>query len=191
MRRLVRFLIPGLLLALIAGPAWAAVTLTFHAHPGARVRGGYLLFPHAYVHATGTLDATGEAVEWAAGFTAKNPGPQLLFARDRGQVVAPEARYIGEGRVYLVLRISDETYQAIRARADWWNTPEGGVYDLRRRNCITFVADLARLAGLQTAAEPTMRPGSFLQATADLNPFAAAGSQDQAASTLPDRPASL
>ena len=163
-------LLAGLLLALVAGPALAEVTLTFHAHPGARVRGGELLFPHAYVHASGSLDDTGDAVDWAAGFTAKNPGPQLLFARGAGVVATPEARYVGEGKPYLRLTVSDAVYRAVRARADWWNGPDGSVYDLRRRNCISFIADLARVAGLRTAQEPSMKPGTFLEATAALNP---------------------
>lgn len=163
----------GLALALIAGPALAEVVLTFYAHPGARVRGGYLLFPHAYVQATGSLDDTGDPIDWAAGFTARSPGPQLLFARGAGVVAYPDARYVGEGRPYLRLTVSDAAYRAVRARADWWASPEGSVYDLRRRNCISFIADLARVAGLQTAAEPSMKPGTFLEATAALNPQAA------------------
>lgn len=170
MGRVMRWWTCGLLLALIAAPAWAAVTLTFYAHPGARIRGGYLLFPHAYVQATGTLDDTGDPVDWAAGFTAKNPGPQLLFARDVGVVAYPDARYIGEGQAYLRLVVDDATYRAVRARADWWGTPEGSVYDLRRRNCITFIADLARVAGLRTTGEPSMRPGRFLAGVAAINP---------------------
>lgn len=172
-RRLFQSLFAALLLALAAGPAWAEVTLTFYAHPGARIRGGELLFPHAFVHAVGVLDDTGESVDWAAGFTARNPGPQLLFARGAGVVLEPDPRYVGEGRPYLSLVVDDAVYQAIRARADWWNGPDGSVYDLRRRNCITFIADLARLAGLQTAGEPSMKPGTFLEATAALNPAAA------------------
>ena len=69
-RRIFRALGPALMLALIAGQAWAEVTVTFYAHPGARVRDGYLLFPHAYVHAEGTLDATGVPGDWSAGFSA-------------------------------------------------------------------------------------------------------------------------
>ena len=92
-RRLLRSLAPALLLALIAGQAWAEVTVTFYAHPGARIRGGDLLFPHAYVHAEGTVAATGEPVDWSAGFTAKSPGPHLLFARGGGVVL--HARSIG------------------------------------------------------------------------------------------------
>ena len=163
----------GLLLALAAGPAWAEVTLTFYAHPGARVRDGYLLFPHAFVHATGSLDDTGDAVDWSAGFTARDPGPQLLLVRGVGVVANPDARYVGEGRPYLRLAVSDAAYRALRARADWWGSPEGAVYDLRRRNCISFIADLARVVGLQTASEPSMKPGTFLEATAALNPPAA------------------
>lgn len=163
----------ALLLALAGGPAWAEVVLTFYAHPGARVRDGYLLFPHAFVHATGSLDDTGDPVDWSAGFTARSPGPQLLFARGVGVVANPDARYVGEGKPYLRLAVSDAAYRAVRARADWWGSPEGSVYDLRRRNCISFVADLARVAGLRTAAEPSMKPGTFLEATAALNPLAA------------------
>lgn len=165
--------LPGLLLLLMAGPAWAEVTLTFYAHPGARVRDGYLLFPHAFVQATGTLDDTGEAVDWSAGFTARDPGPQLLFVRGVGVVEYPNPRYVGEGKPYLRLTVSDAAYRAVRARSDWWGGPEGSVYDLWRRNCISFIADLARLAGLWTADEPSMKPGAFLEATAALNPEAA------------------
>ncbi|MDI6624356.1 MAG: hypothetical protein QME55_06470 [Brevundimonas sp.] len=172
-RRLFRSLIPAFMLALIAGQAWAEVTVTFYAHPGARVRGGYLLFPHAYVHAQGTVDATGEAVDWSAGFTAESPGPHLLFVRGGGVVASPDARYVDEGQPFLSLTVDDATWHALRARADWWNSPEGSVYDLRRRNCITFIADLARVAGLRTAPEPSMKPGTFLEATAALNPAAA------------------
>ena len=178
----------GLLLALVAGSAWAEVTLTFYAHPGARVRDGNLLFPHAFVHATGTLELTGETVDWAAGFTARNPGPHLLFARGPGVVELPNPRYVGEGKAYLRLTVSDAAYRAVRARADWWNTPEGWVYDLRRRNCITFIADLARVAGLQTAAEPSLKPGTFLEATAALNPaetFASGSAKFAATATWP------
>ena len=172
-RRLLRAVAPALLLALVASQAWAEVTVTFYAHPGARVRDGYLLFPHAYVHAEGALDATGEPVDWSAGFTAKSPGPHLLFVRGDGVVTEPDARYVDEGRPFLQLTVDDATWHALKARAEWWNTPEGSVYDLRRRNCITFIADLARVVGLRTAPEPSMKPGSFLEATAALNPEAA------------------
>jgi hypothetical protein len=170
-----RIVILGLLASLVGGQAFAAVTVTFYAHPGARVRGADLLFPHAYVRATGTLDDTSAPVDWIAGFTAKNPGPQLLFTSGRGEVQTPDMRYAREGRPYLRMTVSDAQYRALRARADWWNSADGSLYVLRRRNCITFVADMARTIGLRTAAEPSMKPGSFLEATSALNPQAAWG----------------
>lgn len=163
----------ALAMALSAAPAFAAVTLTFYAHAGNRIQGGYLLFPHAYVRASGHLDDTGDPVDWAAGFTARDPGPQLLFARGRGVVAYPDPAYVDRGRAYLSVPVSDAAYRAIRARADWWASREGSVYDLRRRNCITFIADLARLAGLRTGTEPSMSPGRFMTELVALNPPAA------------------
>lgn len=176
----------GFLLALAAGQAWAEVTVTFYAHPGARIRGNELLFPHAYVQATGTMQDSGTPVDWSAGFTAYSPGPQLLFSKGRGVVTHPDPRYIAEGRPFLRLAISDDAYRALRARADWWNSPEGRTYDLRRRNCITFIADMARVVGLQTAPEPSMKPGTFLEATAALNPAAAWREGGQLQQAAPD-----
>ena len=169
MTRLFRTLAAALALLCLAGPALAEITVTFYAHPGNRVRGGYLLFPHAYVHATGTLDETGEAIDWSAGFTARNPGPQLLFAAGAGVVAQPEQLYVHEGRSYLSLTVSDDVWRALKARSDWWASPEGSRYDLRRRNCITFVADLARTVGLKTGKEPSMSPGRFMEELAALN----------------------
>lgn len=153
-----------------AAPAFAAVTLTFYAHAGNRIQGGYLLFPHAYIRASGHLDDTGDPVDWAAGFTARDPGPQLLFARGRGVVTYPDPAYVDQGRAYLSVVVSDADYRAIRARADWWASREGSVYDLRRRNCITFIGDLARLAGLRTGTEPSMSPSRFMTELVTLNP---------------------
>ena len=93
-----RHLLAGLLLLMLAaGPASAEVVLTLYAHGGNQVRGGWLLFPHAYVTLRGTLDGTGEAVDRSAGFTARNPGPQLLFASGRGVVEAPDAHSVADG----------------------------------------------------------------------------------------------
>ena len=117
--RLFRSLIPALLLALVAGHAWAEVTVTFYAHPGARVRDGNLLFPHAYVHAEGAVDATGEPVDWSAGFTAKSPGPHLLFVRGDGEVQEPDARYVDEGQPFLRVTLDDAGWHALRSRASW------------------------------------------------------------------------
>lgn len=171
--RLLKSLAAALLLMLWGGPALAEVTVTFYAHPGNRISGGYLLFPHAYLHAEGTLDDTGEAVDWSAGFTARNPGPQLLFAAGVGEVAEPDERYVDQGRPYVTVTLEDAAYRALRTRAEWWASPEGSRYDLRRRNCITFIADMARMAGLVTGKEPSMSPGRFMEELMALNPSSA------------------
>lgn len=159
--------------ALAASPAAAAVTATFYAHSGNKVRDGWLLFPHAYVTLTGTVEATGEVVDEAVGFTAKFPGPQLLMFSGPGVVERPDALYLSEGRAYLTLELSDAVYEAVMARIAHWGSPDGSTYSLWRRNCINFIADIARTAGLLTAEEDTLSPNGFMTGTAALNPAAA------------------
>jgi len=173
MRRLGVILAVCLSVALAGSPAAAAVTATFYAHSGNQIRGGWLLFPHAYVTLTGTVEATGEVVDEAVGFTAKFPGPQLLLFSGPGIVERPDALYLSEGRAYLTLEISDAAFEAVMARIAHWRSPEGSTYSLRRRNCINFVAEIARTVGLLTAAENTLSPNAFLTGTAALNPAAA------------------
>jgi len=170
MKRGLRVWIAILALWLAAVPAHAAVTVTFYGHEGLKVRGGFLYFPHAYVRLTGTLDETGEVVDQAYGFTALNPGPQLLFMSGRGVLAEPDARYVAEGIAYLSVEIEDATYHAIQARFAHWRSREGSTYNLNRRNCITFVADIARTAGLTTPSEDTLSPNGFLKELVVLNP---------------------
>lgn len=158
---------------LVGSSASAAVTATFYAHSGMKIRGGWLLFPHAYMTLTGTVDATGEIVDEAVGFTAKFPGPQLLLFSGAGVVERPDDLYLSEGRAYLTLMLSDAVYEAVMARIAHWSSPEGSTYSLWRRNCINFIADIARTAGLLTADEDTLSPNGFMTGTAVLNPAAA------------------
>ena len=156
---------------LAAVPASAAVTVTFYGHEGLKVRGAFLYFPHAYVRLTGTLDETGESVNQAYGFTARDPGPQLLFMSGRGVLAEPDARYIADGIAYLSVEIDDATYHAIQSRFAHWRSREGSTYNLHRRNCITFAADIARTAGLTTPSEDTLSPNGFLKELVVLNPM--------------------
>lgn len=178
--KLLRLLGLSLALTLVAGQAWAEVTVTFYAHPGHRVRGGTLLFPHAYMTVKGNLDATGEAVDWAAGFTARDPGPALLMMTGAGVVAEPEVQYRDEGKAYLTRTVDDATYRSLYERVAFWRSREGSTYDLRRRNCITFIADVMRAVGLKTGAEPSMSPGRFFEESVRLNPEAVVAQAPQA-----------
>ncbi|WP_226635090.1 hypothetical protein [Brevundimonas poindexterae] len=167
-----RSLILALVLAGLvpALPAHAAVTVTFYGHEGNRVQNGWLLFPHAFVHLHGTLESNGLPVDYAVGFTARSPGPQLLFFSDRGILKRPEPAYIADGIAYLSVVISDETYETLRSRFDYWASAEGGTYNLRQRNCITFVADLAEVVGLDVPDARTLSPNGFLKDLVAVNP---------------------
>ncbi|MBX9574798.1 MAG: hypothetical protein K2X07_04080 [Caulobacteraceae bacterium] len=168
-RRGLGALFAGLCLWLAAGPVAAAVTVTFYGHEGAQVRGGWLYFPHAYLRLHGTLD-TGETVDRAVGFTARSPGPQLLLFSGPGILKEPEPAYLAEGVAYLSVEISDEAFHQITARIDWWGTPEGSRYNLNKRNCIAFVADVAQRLGLSTPSHETLSPNGFLKDMVALNP---------------------
>lgn len=161
-------LLAVVLLWLVAGPA-AAVTVTFFGHEGAQVRGGWLYFPHAYVRLHGTLES-GETVERSVGFTARSPGPQLLLFSGPGILKEPDAVYVAEGVPYLSVEISDEVFHQITARIDWWGTAEGSRYNLNKRNCIAFVADVAQRLGLRTPSHETLSPNGFLKDMVAMNP---------------------
>ncbi|MFW2342882.1 hypothetical protein [Brevundimonas sp.] len=151
-------------------PTQAAVTVTFYGHEGNRVQNGWLLFPHAFVHLHGTLESNGLPVDYAVGFTARSPGPQLLLFSDRGILKRPEPAYIADGIAYLSIVISDETYEALRGRFDYWASAEGGTYSLNSRNCIAFVADIAEVVGLDVPDARTLSPNGFLKDMVEMNP---------------------
>jgi len=168
LRPLVLVLVLGALIPAL--PAQAAVTVTFYGHEGNRVQNGWLLFPHAFVHLHGTLESNGLAVDYAVGFTARSPGPQLLLFSDRGILNRPEPAYLADGIAYLSVTISDETYEAIKLRFDYWASAEGGTYNLNSRNCIAFVADIAAVVGLETPSARTLSPNGFLKDMVQMNP---------------------
>ncbi len=160
----------ALLLAVTPAMAFAQVTVSFHGHAGTQVRGGFLYFPHAYIRFSGTVEATGEPVDEAWGFTAASPGPQLLFVSGKGELSRPDERYLSEAIDYAAVPISDETWRAMRERLAYWREGPGSTYNLNRRNCISFVAEMARMAGLQTPRENTLSPNGFLEDMVAMNP---------------------
>ncbi|QLQ13941.1 MAG: hypothetical protein HZY74_12635 [Brevundimonas sp.] len=168
-------LLAVLLLAAVVLPARAEVVLTLSAHAGLRTAGVYSLYPHAFIHLKGTLDGTGEAVDESIGFGATSFGPHLLFSSVPGEIGRPGNLQINNGVDYISIPISDATYAAIKERVAFWSTREGGTYNLRRRNCIHFVVDIAQLAGLQVPTVDPMSPNRTMIEAAALNPTYALG----------------
>jgi hypothetical protein len=164
------WLLAFLLLGLQA-PAPAAVEIAFYS----RELGGNN-FPHAFVALHGTVDATGEQVDTTYGFTAHSVTPAILFGSVTGEVVVEGERQRARSTRQFALTLSDERYQAVMAVVDQWRNRQQPSYNLNHRNCVHFVAELARTVGLRVEEVPGLmkKPRSFLLHIRSLNPELAA-----------------
>lgn len=162
-----RFFIAFLLLLGLAGQALAAVEIAFYS----RELGGNN-FPHAFVTLKGTLDSTGEAVDTSYGFTAKAVTPAILLGSVAGEVVVEGERQVARSDRQFALVLTDAQYGAVMAVVEEWRDRRQPSYNLNRRNCVHFVGELARAAGLTVEADRRLmrRPRSFLQHVRSLNP---------------------
>jgi hypothetical protein len=151
----------------LAAPALAAVEIAFYS----RELGGNN-FPHAFVHLSGTVDGTGEAVDIAYGFTARHISPGILWGSVAGEVVVETPRQIARSDRQFALTLTDAQYGAVLAIVEQWRGRRQPSYNLNRRNCVHFVAELARIVGLRVEnhRELMRRPRSFLQHVLSLNP---------------------
>ena len=159
----------GLWLLLLTGlqaPAFAAVEIAFYS----RELGGNN-FPHAFVQLRGTVDSTGEAVDTSYGFTARAVSPAILFGSVSGEVVVEGPRQIARSDRQFSLVLTDEQYGAVMRVVDEWRNREQPSYNLNRRNCVHFVAELAATVGLRVEQPRRLmkRPRSFLQHILSLN----------------------
>lgn len=156
----------ALLLLVAAWPAQAAVTLTFWT----RELGNY--FPHAFVTLKGATDA-GEAVDSSYGFTARSIGPAMLFGSVKGRIDITNKQYMTRSHALFSVVLTEEQYRAVLRVRDEWDAETGdATYNLNRRNCVHFVGEIARRAGL-VVEEPKKlmkRPTSFTRSLAALNP---------------------
>lgn len=151
--------------ALAATPAIAAVEIAFHS----RELGGS--FPHAFIRLTGALDASGEPVDIAYGFTARAVSPAILFGPVSGEIfVESEARVRSSDRQFH-LTLTDEQYRIVMTVVDEWRNRPQPSYSLNRANCIHFVAAVAAALGLNVELVPRLmrRPRSFLIHQRELN----------------------
>jgi hypothetical protein len=156
-------------LLLVGGqaPAEAAVEIAFYS----RELGGNN-FPHAFVALHGIVDSTGEQVDTTYGFTAHSVTPALLFGSVTGEIVVEGARQMARSTRQFAITLSEERYQAVAAVVEQWRNLPQPSYNLNHRNCVHFVAELARAAGLRVEEVPRLmkRPRSFLLHVRALNP---------------------
>lgn len=148
-------------------PAPAAVEIAFYS----RELGGNN-FPHAFVSLRGTLDATGEEVDTSYGFTAKAITPAILWGSVAGEVIVEGPRQIARSDRQFALTLSDAQYHAVMAVVEEWRSRPQPSYNLNRRNCVHFVAQIAETVGLRVeyVSRLMKRPRSFLEHVHALNP---------------------
>ena len=156
----------ALLMLVTAWPTQAAVTMTFWT----RELGSY--FPHAFVTLKGATD-DGQAVDTSFGFTARSISPLILFGSVEGRIDVTNKHYMMQSNALFSVVLADEQYRAVmRVRRKWDAVTGDASYNMNRRNCVHFVAEIARGAGL-VVEEPRRlmkRPTSFTRSLVPLNP---------------------
>jgi hypothetical protein len=166
MVRLIRSLLLVLAVA-VALPAQAAVTITFWSHELGNS------FPHAFFTLRGVPEAGGAPVDLNYGFTAKSITPAILFGTVAGRLDIAKPAYMNGSDAQFSVVLSDAQYNAVLALVAAWDDRTGdGRYNLNRRNCVHFVQEAARRAGLVQVEFPQLmkKPRSYLKAVAAANP---------------------
>jgi len=160
MASLLKWLLAALLM-LAAQTAGAAVTVTFWSHELGNS------FPHAFFTLRGTPDAGGPPVDANYGFTAKAVTPAILMGTVGGRLDIAKPGYIAGSDAQFAVVLTDAQYAQLRALAAAWDDKTGdGRYNLNNRNCVHFIKEAARIAGLVDLDRPKLmkRPRSYLRA---------------------------
>ena len=147
-------------------PAQAAVVITFWSHEFGNS------FPHAFITLRGTPDAGGATVDADYGFTAKTVSPALLFGTVPGRVEPAPRSYIEKSDAQFSVTLTDAQYAQVLALIAAWDEKTGdGHYNLNNRNCVHFVKEAARVAGLTGLDQPGLmkKPRSYLLAVEAAN----------------------
>lgn len=148
-----------------AAPAPAAVEINFHSKDFG------VTFPHAFIVLSGTVDETGEPVDANYGFTVRHLiGPSILFGRVQGTIESVDSGFVEHSNRHFAMTLTDEQYRAVMALVERWRTLPQPSYSLDRRNCVTFVAEVASLLGLEAETRGLMRrPRAFLDRVRERN----------------------
>jgi hypothetical protein len=168
---LLRALIAGLCLSLLAADAaFGDAAVSFYSHGwGVRID-GYMYFPHAFVVIRRETAPDDARTLESYGFTAVSQGPDALTGPTRGIVKPAADAYRREAALHFTVEATDAQYQALLAEVAAWGGPGAAPYDLRRHNCLGFVAALAKALDLKLPPTTGMDPAKFLEEVRRLNP---------------------
>ncbi len=147
----------------------ARVIVSFYSVPGSIITGRSV---HAFFTLTGTLDADGRKVDENYGFSARTWNPAGFFRPVPQTMLIEKPAYIQRARYHFRVPISDAAYHKIAQEVRlWWHDPRY-LWDIDRRNCVTFVGVVAQISGLTVDFPPPMmrKPRIYLDHLAALNP---------------------
>jgi hypothetical protein len=147
-------------------PAAAAVRITFYSKELGTS------FPHAFVTMDGNLDRNGARIDVDYGFTAKSVTPAILFGAVKGEVISDHGKsYIRASDKHFTLTLSDADYDRVLGVVARWRALPQPSYDLDKRNCVHFVADIAAGLGMKVEVPKKLikKPRSFLNLLTETN----------------------
>jgi hypothetical protein len=142
-----------------SAPAGAAVRVSFYSKEWGTT------FPHAFIRLEGTVDSTGEAVDTNFGFTTKTISPAVLLGSVTGKIMTAPADYVAKSDRHFSFMLSDGEYKILLGEVERWRDLKQPSYNLNRRNCVFFIADVAALLGMKadTPKELMKKPRSYIQ----------------------------
>jgi hypothetical protein len=91
----------------------------------------------------------------------------------RGKIMAAPSPYVARSDGHLSLELTDDQYAAVLATVERWRSMPQPSYDLKTRNCVFFVGDVARMLGMKvddSDAKLMSRPRSYIINLIRLNP---------------------
>ncbi|MBA3676236.1 MAG: hypothetical protein H0W74_02380 [Sphingosinicella sp.] len=159
----------SLVLIFVSSPLHAAVTLTFYSKELGNS------FPHAFIELSGTTGPQQVPVQSTVGFTAKHISPAILTGSVEGEVQPVTDGYKRGSNRHFSILLTDDQYARVAAEVERWRTMPGKSYNLNKRNCVFFVGDVAKAAGLIVVENPKLmkKPRSFTQSIMEMNPWVA------------------
>ena len=148
----------------VSSPVSAEVVATFWSQEMGRN------FPHAFFTMHGAR-TDGTRVRASYGFTPKALTPAVFFGTVPGRIDETTDRYISRSNAHFSVVITDAQHDAIMALVTEWGENGDHGYLLNTRNCVHFVAEAMRRAGLVVVEDKKLmkKPRSFIQSIERLN----------------------
>jgi hypothetical protein len=98
--------------------------------------------------------------------------PAILFGSVAGRIDIADAHYITQSNAQFAVTLTDDQYRAMLAVVEKWGARKSPSYNLNTANCVHFIGEAARAAGLSVTFPKALmkKPRSYLEEVMRLNP---------------------